>query len=105
MLEITSHRHGEILNYKHGKETAQSLTIPLRGLASPQSQVSVNGIPAQRNDREFFLELPLTEKINTVTVRAKDKFGERTLSIVLQNKLSNHTIKGEILCIWYQMFC
>lgn len=83
MLEITSHRNGEILNHNCGKETGNSLTILLRGLASPQSTVTVNGIAAKRNDREFSVELPLTEKINTVTAKARDKFGERSLSIVL----------------------
>ena len=83
MLEITSHRNGEILNYKHGKETADALTILIRGIATPQSTVTVNGIAAKRNDREFSVEIPLTEKINTVTAKARDKFGERTLSIVL----------------------
>ncbi len=83
MLEITSHRNGEILNYKHGKETPDALTIQIRGIATPQSSVTVNGIAAKRNDREFTAEIPLTEKINTVTAKARDKFGERTLSIVL----------------------
>ena len=104
MLEITSHRHGEILNYKHGKETPQALTIPLRGLASPQSRVSVNGIPAQRNDREFFVEVPLTEKINTVTVKAKDKFGERTLSIVLvwdKASFKRYTVRIDDNCFFF----
>ena len=43
MLEITSHRNGEILNYKHGKETPDALTIQIRGIATPQSTVTVNG--------------------------------------------------------------
>lgn len=83
MLEITSHRNGEILSARHGKETATELMIELRGIASVQSAVKVNGIPAERNDREFHLQLPLREKINRVTVSAKDKFGERTQTIVL----------------------
>ncbi|MBO4303251.1 MAG: hypothetical protein J6A21_01560 [Lentisphaeria bacterium] len=83
MLEITSHRNGEILNYKHGRESAESLIVRIRGIASPQSSVTVNGIPAERNDREFSVDLPLTEKINTVTAKARDKFGERTQSITL----------------------
>lgn len=83
MLEITSHRNGEVLNARHGKESAAELLIELRGIASVQSHVTVNGLAVQRNDREFRLELPLREKINHVTVRAKDKFGERTQSIVL----------------------
>ena len=83
MLEITSHRNGEILNHIHGKETTDALIIQVRGIASPQSLVTVNGIETKRNDREFIAEVPLTEKINTVVAKAKDKFGERSLAIVL----------------------
>ena len=83
MLEITSHRNGEILNYKHGRESADALVITVRGIADPQSRVLVNGIAAARCDREFVADVPLTQKINTVTVSAKDKFGVRTQSIVL----------------------
>ena len=83
MLEITSHRNGEILNYKHGRETADALMIEVRGIADPQSRVTVNGLPAVRCDREFRAEVPLKSRINTVTASAKDKFGERTQSIVL----------------------
>ncbi len=83
MLEITSHRNGEILNYKHGKESAGELLIVVRGIADPQSKVSVNGIVAKRCDRDFWTEVPLTAKVNTITAVAKDKYGERTQSIKL----------------------
>lgn len=83
MLEITSHRNGELLSARHGKESPDELTIQLRGIASIQSKVTVNGMAVQRRDREFFLDLPLREKINRVTVHAKDKYGERTQTIVL----------------------
>ena len=39
MLEITSHRNGEILNARHGRESASELLITVRGLASVQSHV------------------------------------------------------------------
>ena len=83
MLEITSHRNGEILNHRHGRESADALLVEISGVASPESAVTVNGLPARRMDRLFAAEVPLREKINTVTVRARDKFGERTQSIVL----------------------
>ena len=57
MLEITSHRHGELVNYMHGTESRDALTVEIRGLASPQSLVTINGIPARRSDRNFFLPL------------------------------------------------
>ena len=83
MLEITSHRNGELLSSRNGKESNEELRIIIRGIASVQSTVSINGIAATRNDREFLAEIPLRQKINYVTVKAKDKFGERTQTICL----------------------
>ena len=62
MLEITSHRNGELLSARHGKESPDELTIQLRGIASIQSKVTVNGMAVQRRDREFFLDLPLGKR-------------------------------------------
>ena len=39
MLEITSHRNGELLSARHGKESPDELTIQLRGIDSIQSKV------------------------------------------------------------------
>ena len=83
MLEITSHRNGEILNHKHGRESATELQIEVRGIADPQSRVTVNGQPAVRHDREFVATVALRDKINRVTAAARDKFGERTQTITL----------------------
>ena len=83
MLEITSHRNGEILNHNHGRESGTELLIELRGIADPQSFVEVNGIPAVRHDREFSATVPLKNRINRVTASARDKFGERTQTITL----------------------
>ena len=47
MLEITSHRNGELLSARHGKESPDELTIQLRGMASIQSKVTVNGMADQ----------------------------------------------------------
>ena len=83
MLEITSHRNGEILCHKHGRETDDALWIELCGIADSQSKVTVNGIPAARHDRVFKAEIPLRERISRVTAVAHDKYGERTQTIVL----------------------
>ena len=83
MLEITSHRNGEVLNHLLGNETAQGLEIELQGIADPQSIVKVNGQPAERHDRNFSVKLLLTQRINTVTVAAHGKYGDATLSIKL----------------------
>ena len=83
MLEITSHRNGEVLNHQHGRESAEGLAIRLEGIADPQSQVTVNGKPAERCDRRFFASVLLTDKINRVTVAAHNKFGDFQQSITL----------------------
>jgi len=96
MLEITSFRNGEILNHRHGRESAGGLEIEVRGVASPQSKVTVNGIAAQRNDREFSAKIMLTEKINRITALAKDKFGElaRTITLVYdKNSFLRYTVR------------
>ena len=46
MLEITSHRNGELLSSRNGKESNEELRIIIRGIASVQSTVSINGIAA-----------------------------------------------------------
>ncbi len=83
MLEITSHRNGEVLNHQHGLESAEGLLIRLEGISEPQSRVTVNGSPAKRRDRLFSASILLTEKINRVTVAAHNKFGDFQQSITL----------------------
>ena len=73
MLEITSHRNGEVLNHQQGQESADGLVIRLEGIADPQSLVTVNGSPAERRDRLFSAFVRLTEKISRVTVAAHNK--------------------------------
>ena len=88
MLEITSFRNGEVVNHYCGIETGAGLEIEIRGIASPQSRVTVNGIPAIRNDREFSAKILLTGKINRITATAIDKFGEfsRTITLAYDKK-------------------
>ena len=83
MLEITNFRDGAILNRHHGVETEDYLEIRIEGLAAPQAEVTVNGVPAERYDRCFFATVRLTEKINRVTAVASDYFGERSLTLTL----------------------
>ena len=83
MLEITSHRNGEVLNHQHGHETAEGLVILLEGIADPQSLVTVNGRPAKRRDRMFSADVQLTGKTNRVTVAAHNKFGDFQQCITL----------------------
>lgn len=103
MLEITNFRNGEILNYNHGQETEAGLRILIRGIASPQSRVMVNGLPAERCDREFTAEVFLTEKINRITAAAYDNFGETTRTITLvydKNSFKRYTVRIDDNCFF-----
>ena len=83
MLEITNFRDGAILNRHNGTETEEYLEIKIEGLANPQAYVTVNGVPAQRRDRQFSASVRLTEKVNKITAVSNDYFGERTLTITV----------------------
>ena len=105
MLEITSHRHGELVNYMHGTESNDALTVEIRGIALPQSLVTINGIPARRSDRNFFLPVELREKFNKVTVVACDKFGERSQSITLvwdKGSFKRYAVRIDFLLFYRQ---
>ena len=96
MLEITSFRNGEVLNKLHGRECAEGLEVEVRGIALPQSIVTVNGVAATRNDREFSAKIMLTRKINRITALAKDKFGEssRTITVAYdKNSFLRYTVR------------
>lgn len=83
MLEITNFRDGALLNHHHGIETDDYLEIKVEGIASPQSEVTVNGVPAMRADRLFSAKARLTQKINRIHVTSSDYFGERSLTITV----------------------
>jgi hypothetical protein len=83
MLEITSHRQGAILNHNHGKETSKSLAISVSGISSYGSTVTVNGVTANMEGRNFTATIELTEKINTVTATTNTPYGNFAQSIVL----------------------
>ena len=83
MLEIVNIRDGAVLDRHDGKETADALEIVVEGLASPQATVTVNGIPAARDDRNFSAKIRLTERINRITAASSDAYGERTQTITV----------------------
>ena len=83
MLEITNFRDGAVLNHMDGKETEAGLEIELQGVASSQAEVSIDGVPASRCDRNFSGKVLLDKVLNKVTVTADDAFGVRTQTIEL----------------------
>ena len=83
MLEVTNFRDGAVLNHYDGVETDDYLEIPVTGIADPQAEVTVNGVPADRCDRTFSAKVRLTEKINRVTVQSDSYYGIKTLTLTL----------------------
>lgn len=83
MLEITSHRNGAVLNSNDGLETGDYLEIELTGIADPQAIVTVNGGKTSRYDRLFSAPARLDKKINKVTVKSHNKFGDFQQTIKL----------------------
>ena len=83
MLEITNFRDGAVLDRNFGKETEAGLEIEVQGIASSQAFVTINGVPAEKCDRNFSGKVLLDKKLNKVTVEADDAFGIRSQAITL----------------------
>ena len=61
-VKILEPVHGAVLNHRHGKQTADGLTIRVSGEAPADSGVTVNGVACQRAGTRFEAELVLREK-------------------------------------------
>ena len=88
MISITNFREGALVNYRHGVETANSLTIEIQGLNSFGTPVKVNGIPARQDGLHFSAPVELTQKINVVEALTVTPYGEfsQKLTIVWDKK-------------------
>jgi hypothetical protein len=60
-LKIEEPFHGAILNHRHGRQTAQSLTIRVCGAAPAGSRVTLNGVPCRREGNRFQADVALRE--------------------------------------------
>jgi hypothetical protein len=54
--------HGAVLNHRHGKQSADGLTIRVSGDAPSSDRVTVNGMPCRRDGIRFDAEVVLREK-------------------------------------------
>jgi len=89
MLEIVNLTHGQILNYRQGRESEQGLQIPVIGLARAEDEVRVNGAVACRSGESFHAEITLRNFSEKITVSADGNRGESSRSIqVLWDKKS-----------------
>ena len=60
-LKIQSPFHGAILDHRHGKQTADSLTIRVSGEAKADGPVTVNGVVCRRQGTRFEVDVVLRE--------------------------------------------
>lgn len=87
-LDFIGLRHGAVLNHRHGRESAEGLQISVRGLAPIEADVSVNGVPARRDDRIFTADLTLTRQTNTLEAVLTGETGRlsRTIQVIWDKK-------------------
>lgn len=60
-VKISEPFHGAVLNHRHGKQSADGLTIRVAGEASPDARVTVNGAPCRREANRFEVDVTLRE--------------------------------------------
>lgn len=61
MIRIREPFHGAVLNHRHGEQTGFGLRIVVRGDATMDESVSVNGAPARQEGDRFTSEVLLTD--------------------------------------------
>lgn len=89
MNQITSLRHGTVVNKFYGKESGGILHLPVSGIADEDARVTVNGIEAERLGVNFSAVVPISEKITELVMSAESTCGKITHAIkVLYDKES-----------------
>lgn len=69
MFEWLYPRDGDLLTRHDGVETEDALRITVRGIAPDNEPVTVNGLPARREGKLFFVELPLRARWTVLTAK------------------------------------
>jgi len=73
LIRIMAPRDGDVLNHTDGEETAETLSIIVRGVAPEKSLVRVNGREARVEEGTFSCVVPLTGRRNTIVAEAGDQ--------------------------------
>jgi hypothetical protein len=74
-IEIEHPYHGAVLNRRHGVQSADGLTIEVRGRAASGVPVTVNAVPARREGDRFRAEVVLRDKETDLVAVAEDAAG------------------------------
>jgi len=75
MLKIEEPFHGAVLNWRHGKQNDEGLTIEVAGTAPLDEQVTVNGQPAQRTGTMFSAEIMLRDSQTDIVAECAGTLG------------------------------
>lgn len=76
-VKIREPFHGAVLNHRHGKQTAEGLTIAVSGEARPGDRVTVNGALAERSGNRFSAAVTLRDKEPELVAVAEGSSGRR----------------------------
>lgn len=74
-LAIDEPFHGAVLNWRHGRQTSEALTIQVRGRAPLRDRVTVNGVLAQRAGTQFSAEATLRDKETDIVAVSQGSSG------------------------------
>ena len=76
-VKIQEPFHGAVLNHRHGKQTADGLTILVSGTAAAGDRVTVNGQSARRTGERFECEVVLRQMETELVAVAEGQAGRR----------------------------
>jgi hypothetical protein len=71
MVKIVEPFFGAVLNHRHGKQTADALTIRVSGQTVAGSRVTVNGVPCRVDGSQFEGDVPLKAHENELVAVAE----------------------------------
>lgn len=71
-IDILFPRQGDILDRNDGKETADALSITVRGVAAREARVTIDGVVAQRSGNDFSCEVTLKGRRNRIVAACGD---------------------------------
>jgi len=75
-VKILEPFHGAVLNHRHGKQSADSLTIRVAGRVKAGDRVSVNGVPCRVENDRFEGNVVLSAPETDLVAVAKDDSGQ-----------------------------
>ena len=81
MVRIREPFHGAVLNHRHGTQSADALTIRVRGEAPPGHRVLVNDVEARRAADTFDTTIEITDREADITARAEGVTGASTHTV------------------------